>query len=319
MAKRPYTGWDRNARGKRAGTEKMIAIINYLSDGGLWHNGSFGIRPMRGKSRPSVHGTGRACDISWRGGKYGGFGKHSKAKVWVDFLTENATELQLEAIFDYYPAPYGTGYKSDRDYTIKYTKKAFSGAPGGDWIHVEVAPAVADDADFFQRRFTELIGKLKTDADIKEVSPVEDDLVDSPGPEDFPGHDIDVGHEHKDEVKAIQMPLGVTIDGDFGPATLASLKRFQGEHDLAETEAVDERTWNAMFGTAAADSPPYPGRPVKKDDTGDSVKVIQAKVDAYVDGIFGAKTEESVKTWQGAHRLEVDGLVGRNTWAAMFP
>lgn len=318
MTKRPYTGWDGNARGRRAGTEKMIAIVNYLSDGGLWHNGSFGVRPMRGKSRPSVHGTGRACDISWRGGKHGGFGKHAKAKTWVDFLTEHATELQLEAIFDYYPAPYGTGYKCDRDYTIKYTKKAFSGAPGGDWIHIEVSPAVADDAAFFDEKFTKLIGGLTSVGDIQEVSPVEDDLVDAPAPEDFPGHDIDVGHEHKDEVKAVQGPLEVTVDGEFGPATLAGLKRFQSTHGIAETDAVDQTTWNAMFGTDKSDAPPYPGRPTKKGDTGDDVKAIQAKVDAYVDGSFGDKTEGSVKAWQGANGCVADGLVGKNTWAAMF-
>ena len=72
MAKRPYTGWDKNARSKRAGTQKLIELLNKHSNGGLWNNGSWNVRPMRGKKNPSVHGTGRAFDMSWRGGKYGG-------------------------------------------------------------------------------------------------------------------------------------------------------------------------------------------------------------------------------------------------------
>lgn len=35
------------------------------------------------------------------------------------------------------------------------------------------------------------------------------------------------------------------------------------------------------------------------------------------DGIFGAKTEEAVKAFQGDHGLAQDGIVGKNTWAAL--
>jgi hypothetical protein len=35
------------------------------------------------------------------------------------------------------------------------------------------------------------------------------------------------------------------------------------------------------------------------------------------DGIFGAKTEEAVKAFQGDHGLKQDGIVGRDTWAAL--
>jgi peptidoglycan hydrolase-like protein with peptidoglycan-binding domain len=315
MAQRRYTGWDRNASGRRAGTEKMISIINYLSDGGLWNNGSWGVRSMRGKSNPSVHGTGRACDLSWRGGQYGGFGDHKKAKVWVDFLTQHATELELEAIFDYYPAPYGTGYKCDRDYTIRYTSKAFSGAPYGDWIHLEVSPKVADDPDFFERTFTRLIDGI-TIGDINDASPVDDQAIDVPGPEDFPGHLIDAMHEHKDEVKAVQSPLGVKVDGELGPKSMEAVNRFQQENGLDVVEGVDQATWEKLFGKAEA--PPYPGKEILLGAKGDAVRAIQAKVDAHVDGEFGPKTEEAVKAWQTASGLKPDGRVGPKTWAKLF-
>src|SRR5713101_3942070 len=52
--------------------------------------------------------------------------------------------------------------------------------------------------------------------------------------------------------------------------------------------------------------------------TGDDVKRIQQKLGLKADGIFGAITENAVRTWQGAHRLTPDGIVGPATWGAMF-
>ena len=36
-----------------------------------------------------------------------------------------------------------------------------------------------------------------------------------------------------------------------------------------------------------------------------------------VDGDFGQMTEKAVKAFQKAHGLTVDGIVGKNTWAAL--
>lgn len=36
------------------------------------------------------------------------------------------------------------------------------------------------------------------------------------------------------------------------------------------------------------------------------------------DGIFGSKTLAAVKAYQKAHNLTVDGIVGKNTWAALL-
>lgn len=45
------------------------------------------------------------------------------------------------------------------------------------------------------------------------------------------------------------------IDGIFGPATLAALKSFQGEHGLAATGIADTATWAALL-PGQADAPP---------------------------------------------------------------
>ena len=70
----------------------------------------------------------------------------------------------------------------------------------------------------------------------------------------------------------------------------------------------------------------YPGTPLKRTTSTvpvDNVKVVQQRlVDlgfvVAVDGVFGARTETAVKTFQRDEGLKADGIVGRQTWAALF-
>jgi N-acetylmuramoyl-L-alanine amidase/Putative peptidoglycan binding domain len=57
---------------------------------------------------------------------------------------------------------------------------------------------------------------------------------------------------------------------------------------------------------------------LRKGSTGESVRVLQAKLGITVDGKFGPKTEAAVKAYQAAHNLTVDGDVGPKTWAALL-
>lgn len=60
------------------------------------------------------------------------------------------------------------------------------------------------------------------------------------------------------------------------------------------------------------------GPTVQYGSRGTAVKVVQRKVGGLaVDGIFGPRTRAKVKTFQRAHRLVVDGIVGRHTWTAL--
>ena len=62
---------------------------------------------------------------------------------------------------------------------------------------------------------------------------------------------------------------------------------------------------------------------LRKGARGDNVEELQAVLNAKygaaleVDGDFGAKTEAAVKSFQKAHGLTIDGIVGPKTWAAL--
>jgi nucleoid-associated protein YgaU len=252
MGIRSYSGFDGNAAGKRAGTERFIRLVHELSGGGLWNNGSWGPRLMRGKSLPSIHGTGRAVDLSWRGGDHGGYGSYAEADRWVNFFVRHAAELEIELVIDYFPEPYGTGFKCDRDRRVKYTQHTVDGAPGGDWIHVEVSPRVADDARFFDT----VLPALYSGGDVAmgSIEIMEELVLEMPGPEDYPGHPIGVGHHREHEVRAIQARVGVGVDGDYGSDTTRGVQGFQQARGLAVTGTVDQQTWNAMFGVEPSDN-----------------------------------------------------------------
>lgn len=63
---------------------------------------------------------------------------------------------------------------------------------------------------------------------------------------------------------------------------------------------------------------PYPGKLIKKGSAGKDVERIQRAVGVKVDGDFGPATEKAVKAYQKRKGLEVDGIVGKNTWNMMF-
>jgi hypothetical protein len=160
---KPYTGnSDVPAKGLRPGTKEWINQVINLSDGALWNNGDFGVRDMRSKSEPSVHGSGRAVDLSYR--KMPTKGKANGRKHAVDImriLVEFEMEIGLEAILDYFPKPWGRGWRCDRGGWSRYKRKTISGAPGGDWIHCEISPEFADDPKKVREGFAKVRAALE--------------------------------------------------------------------------------------------------------------------------------------------------------------
>lgn len=55
-----------------------------------------------------------------------------------------------------------------------------------------------------------------------------------------------------DDVRALQRALGITVDGDFGPATELEVKLFQSNHDLLADGIAGFRTMNALAQRSAA-------------------------------------------------------------------
>jgi hypothetical protein len=256
---RPYTGWDKNATGKRAGMEKLVQLLCFASGNTLWNNGTWNVRNMNnpGKARPSVHGTGRAADLSWRrqadrnrGGTY------QDAVRMADFIVQWADLLRIEEIHDYYPAPFGRGWRCDRAAWRVYDKQTIGSAPGGDWLHIEISNEFADDPGYYDRVFKDIFaGTAKASAPAPgpakvtstKLSSVEASKPAGPLVFTYPGKPIKIRSRDTAAVKLIQAALKVTIDGKFGPQTETAVKQFQSSKGLQPTGEVGPDTWNALF------------------------------------------------------------------------
>lgn len=135
---RPYTGFDTVARGTTPGLKALVDLIVFLNAGKISDLGTWTRRDARGKpGQPSVHGTGRAADLGWFDRKDG--------ERLIDWLTTNADILGLELLIDYHPRPFGRAWRCDRGRFKTYLKKTVAGAPGGQWIHIEISPTIAND------------------------------------------------------------------------------------------------------------------------------------------------------------------------------
>jgi len=268
MGDRKYTGWDANASGRRAGTEKLIQLISAHTGRKLWNNGSWGVRAKRGKSSPSVHGTGRAFDLSWRRmSETRGSGRYADAQAIMDLLTtpEVAEALEIEAVFDYYPQPYGRGWKCDRASNSDggwqvYDRRAFSGAPGGDWIHVEISNRWADSPADIERIWNAVIAGEPVATPAPQPAPEPAPQPASEPADDSPEFVRTVKRGSRgDLVKAVQKRLAalgyenskgsrpIVVDGKFGPNTERRVKDFQSDHPCPPVDGiVGPKTWAAL-------------------------------------------------------------------------
>ena len=118
------------------------------------------------------------------------------------------------------------------------------------------------------------------------------------------------------------------VDGVFGDATDAAIKKFQRAKGLKADGIIGGQTWPSLLLR------------LKQGDRGDAVRALQILLrnasggegeslfaDQKVDGVFGASTRRNVLSYQQyaysinvslKNDLKPDGIVGERTWAALL-
>ena len=122
----------------------------------------------------------------------------------------------------------------------------------------------------------------------------------------------------------------LATDGIFGALTEAAVMAFQRSNGLTPDGVVGLNTWNTLFASNTAPPPPtvwppYPGVILRRGMQGPSIRQVQERLNELganprltTDGIFGALTESAVMAFQRTSGLPADGVVGPNTWNALF-
>ncbi len=105
----------------------------------------------------------------------------------------------------------------------------------------------------------------------------------------------------------------VAVDGDLGPRTERAVRSFQRSRGLAVDGVVGPRTWGALVVTVRLGSRGPAVRAVQdefqfRNGSGDPSTGLQ------VDGVFGRRTDATVRAFQQAVGLRRDGIVGPMTW-----
>lgn len=120
----------------------------------------------------------------------------------------------------------------------------------------------------------------------------------------------------------------LSVDGDFGPLTLAAVKSYQRAHGLTVDGIVGPQTKGSL--TAKASSAPSPisitssrcPADMTEGEISGCVTNLQQLLNKHsagltVDGNFGPLTLAAVRSYQRAHGLVVDGVVGPLTKASL--
>ena len=144
-----------------------------------------------------------------------------------------------------------------------------------------------------------------------------------------------------DKVRAIQTLVGASVDGVYGPATAAAVSRWQQNLGISADGTWGPQTEEATANLFAflANAPVINDVPVdhqflaaldeatkqvlRPGAQGGSVKILQVALNAKgysltADGVYGPRTEASVRSFQANRGLIVDGVVGPQTWSALL-
>lgn len=121
--------------------------------------------------------------------------------------------------------------------------------------------------------------------------------------------------------------LGRTgADGIFGFQTEKAVRQFQIDSNLSADGIIGPLTWEKLEDPTIVISSSYPGSIIGMGARGENVVKIQRElirrgynVPGGADGQYGSGCRETVKKFQSDSGLEIDGVVGKRTWDALFP
>lgn len=145
------------------------------------------------------------------------------------------------------------------------------------------------------------------------------------------------------EVKLLQWTLNdyglkTEVDGIFGPKTNRNVRQYQQDKGLVVDGIVGMYTWVAIYAEhqQPADDTDLPPRlenlmaiapehqyTLRQGSKRIEVELLQWILNDYglktkIDGIFGPETNRNVRQYQADKGLKVDGIVGMNTWTALY-
>ena len=209
--------------------------------------------------------------------------------------------------------------------------------------------ATASAVRAFQRRYgltvDGVVGRETWNAIYNEFRSIQSD---NGTPNAYPGTTLREGASGQN-VRLVQFWLKIahtvysrlndlTVDGRFGAATTAAVKRFQTYFGLTSDGVVGRTTWNKLYEvyndiankllSSSLRPGEYPGI-LRRGSSGTAVRELQFYLyllSAYessipavgIDGSFGAATENAVRAYQRFAGLTVDGIVGRATWESLY-
>lgn len=128
----------------------------------------------------------------------------------------------------------------------------------------------------------------------------------------------------QDAVRRFQKAAGLRVDGIVGASTLQKLERWQAKKPTTRatqakrTTAVSAQAKKSSTTSSATSQRRNPNY-LAKGAEGEDVRALQERLRVAgfyygnATGIFGPITEESVKRFQDAYKLSVDGVVGPAT------
>ena len=110
----------------------------------------------------------------------------------------------------------------------------------------------------------------------------------------------------------------LSVDGVFGGGTQRAVQNFQRANKLTVDGIVGRNTWNKLLNFNPS------SEVLRRGSESSAVLFLQRLLLSYLypitnlDGDFGPETERAVRAFQSENGLGVDGVVGTNTWRALF-